>query len=440
MPFLSIPADFAMTDTERADNGPRLVPVPPGDEHGPYSEPGDLSPIAEDARGMARQLTRIADALDLEIPTLKSAIAQARAIATHLLAVANASAGPRYALVQSPRDPIRPATNHGSHTANVVFGTEYTETGDTFMPDDLTYGPHSQDGAIPPALSDLLPTPPGRPDGTIFAYDGSPISTVTAAKFWRRVVRTTDHWVWRGMLSSKTGRPMVRMGRKLWYAHRIAYTLHTGRDIAGQYLKVTCGELNCVRPNHHVLSNPGDPRVTDGDGRSLTPEIPAALEKRQLDGTAASVFQARSLVTNAYRDPDGKQRYCRMGHAMSLQPSGRPTCRPCDRERQAASVLRKQQHEDARFQTRQASRELGQALLTAIDASERSGFNLVASTEPPPMSSEEYARAYAAGEVDFFGSPIPLADRASHKAAQTEAEDYSHLTLEELAMLPDLPD
>jgi hypothetical protein len=75
-----------------------------------------------------------------------------------------------------------------------------------------------------------------------------------AARFWERVDRSGGAdacWPWMGS-RRKYGHGEVRIGRKLYSAHRVAYVL-SGNDLADdQILRHTCNNGWCCNPRHHI--------------------------------------------------------------------------------------------------------------------------------------------------------------------------------------------
>jgi hypothetical protein len=70
-----------------------------------------------------------------------------------------------------------------------------------------------------------------------------------ADRFWSKVEKGPGCWLWTGpSFREGTGQVGGRMGH---LAHRVAWTLTFGRPPFGM-LRTTCGDLRCVRPDHHV--------------------------------------------------------------------------------------------------------------------------------------------------------------------------------------------
>ena len=68
------------------------------------------------------------------------------------------------------------------------------------------------------------------------------------ARFWKRVHKTDDCWLWQGAISA-TGHGFFRRHKRKVYAHRYAYQL-VGLIPTGMILHHKCWTPNCVRPAH----------------------------------------------------------------------------------------------------------------------------------------------------------------------------------------------
>lgn len=68
-------------------------------------------------------------------------------------------------------------------------------------------------------------------------------------RFWMKVNKTDDCWIWTGSLDSK-GYGSAWAQRKHWRAHRYSYGLEYGPIEPGMTLHHTCRVRSCVRPEH----------------------------------------------------------------------------------------------------------------------------------------------------------------------------------------------
>lgn len=68
-------------------------------------------------------------------------------------------------------------------------------------------------------------------------------------RFWSKVEKTDIHWLWTGALND-SGYGVIWDGRRLVYAHRLAFLLTGGRVPDGTEMDHVCGVRSCVRPDH----------------------------------------------------------------------------------------------------------------------------------------------------------------------------------------------
>lgn len=138
------------------------------------------------------------------------------------------------------------------------------------------------------------------------------INELHAARFWAKVEKTADCWIWQGnkVKTSAKGNLYGRMSigpkgaNKLWYAHILSVVID-GREIPPGYeVDHLCFNTLCVRPDHL--------------------EVVTAKENR-----------ARA---NKHYGPQRQKTHCIKGHAYTgaKQANGANVCRQCERERYAA--------------------------------------------------------------------------------------------------------
>ena len=70
-------------------------------------------------------------------------------------------------------------------------------------------------------------------------------------RFWAKVDKSGDCWLWTGACNSSRGYGLVTIARKTYYAHRIAYEWLVGPIPAGRQLdhRPSCPR-HCVNPQH----------------------------------------------------------------------------------------------------------------------------------------------------------------------------------------------
>jgi HNH endonuclease len=77
--------------------------------------------------------------------------------------------------------------------------------------------------------------------------------STTEERFWSKVDKGPECWLWTAA-RFRTGTGQFRVGQKMRQAHRVAWELTYGSPPPA-LLRSTCGNLLCVRPDHHVLAD-----------------------------------------------------------------------------------------------------------------------------------------------------------------------------------------
>jgi hypothetical protein len=79
------------------------------------------------------------------------------------------------------------------------------------------------------------------------------VSPRTVEKFWSRVDKTGDCWLWLGCLDPQTKYGRVNDGRKVHNTHKFAWVVSFGEVPNGLHVLHTCDVRHCVRPEHLYL-------------------------------------------------------------------------------------------------------------------------------------------------------------------------------------------
>lgn len=125
-------------------------------------------------------------------------------------------------------------------------------------------------------------------------------------RFWLRVVKTPECWLWTGQLDIGRYGVFTWEGRKPRKAHRIAYELLIGPIPFGLQLDHLCRNRACVNPEH-------------------------------LEPVTAQVNVLRSLPFRSHISTKPLKTHCPQGHAYNEANTrlyrGARVCRQCDRDR-----------------------------------------------------------------------------------------------------------
>lgn len=102
------------------------------------------------------------------------------------------------------------------------------------------------------------------------------------ARFEAKVIRGESCWGWKGCRDS-SGRGLLYVSGKLQKAHRVSWELYHESEIpSGRYVRPTCGNRDCVNPEHLQVSKGTksvDPRRRHTDWKKLDPELRAAADR-----------------------------------------------------------------------------------------------------------------------------------------------------------------
>lgn len=136
------------------------------------------------------------------------------------------------------------------------------------------------------------------------------LTTAQSARFWAKVSKTDDCWVWFGATNSK-GYGCLGVDGRGYLAHRVAYAEEVGPIPDGMQINHICGIKPCVRPDHlEVVDASGNIRHARGTG-----------------------LMAPSLLSQ----DNSTKLICRNGHPYSpdntyVNPQGHRVCRTCKRQ------------------------------------------------------------------------------------------------------------
>jgi hypothetical protein len=81
-------------------------------------------------------------------------------------------------------------------------------------------------------------------------YSVPDLSDESRTRFWSKVKKGDECWLWTGA-TNKLGYGRVKLGGRIYYAHRVAFALEHG-DSPTMRVTQRCGNSTCVNPEHLI--------------------------------------------------------------------------------------------------------------------------------------------------------------------------------------------
>lgn len=187
-------------------------------------------------------------------------------------------------------------------------------------------------------------------------------------RFWARVDKQPDHWLWGGFLHPKGGHGFFVVqrdgGRQQLHAHRYSYELLIGPISEGFHVHHDCRTPACVWPDHLELLTPSEhmrlhhPKIISREfckyghpqiAENVTTSTTGSPVCRPCYRDSAKRRRDKERATRLPKPPKPPRTQCKHGHLwipenIYVGSNGAPTCRICTKEGNKRRLEEKRKH------------------------------------------------------------------------------------------------
>jgi len=146
-----------------------------------------------------------------------------------------------------------------------------------------------------------------------FRKTGSTELPTPEQKFWAKVKRGDDCWLWTGARTQK-GYGQVTLKGRAGYAHRYSYELHKGPIPEGMCVCHTCDNPPCVNPDHLWLGTYAE-NMADCVSKGRLHDVRGESHPRA-KLTTGDVLDIRSWAATGISRAEIARCYCVSGSAI----------------------------------------------------------------------------------------------------------------------------